>query len=655
MDDSSDRELEQLERIEQLRKLVQAILGNHICLMIVVFLLFLAIFLAFAYMSVTRSMDRYQATIVLHYYPNNTQKIQSYDTKYLVQMFNRQALIHKFFREMTDETGGKISSNRILVTQERKQNNSISITLFARTDNEAITLTNAFAQFCIREYTSERKTDLEKWRDALLQQKQDTFKEIQRINMEKDKLTVPLNVASPEKEYDRLRFTLGEKQAALVKLTLLVTNQQRKKEKLEEEMGELNPAILLYEKEIRGYTNDLKRIDTEILVLNEQYTEENPKMKAVLAQKKVLQENFDKFLRDKSISFYDINSIGKLDRITTELKGVSEELNVKEEELRLLKAEVSSGSEKFYKLNEIIPRYQQLSLQGANLLDSVQKINDNIADINYVLLLIKDDLFVGEQIEAAKGESWLNKKSIFIASFAAIVVTGFLALLTVLVEFRFGKVANAMEMELYSDFTFLGALPDSEKKLAGGDKESIVLNGIYHSFQNTGMEHHIVLVAELPGATIIQGLFKNITWNYGMAGKEVLTIDIIDAKDLNENTPTTDTCIISHRDWNGELPLENVNNITEAELQLLKTDLRILRKKYSLIFIRQKAPIRDALFLKKISVVCDGLLIGIGAKRTLRKSLRALARAFHKEVLPVMTILTEHSKRDAGNIGNWEI
>ena len=656
MDDSSDRELEQLERIEQLRKLVQAILSNYIWLLVVVFVLFLALSLAYSYMSVTRANDRYQATIVLHYYPKNTQRIQSYDAKYLVQMFNRQALIHKFFKEMSDElSANKVSASRIMVGQERKQNNSIIITLYARTENDAITLTNSFAQFCIREYTSERINDLQKWKDALLQQKQDTFKEIQRINLEMDKLTVPLNVASPEKEYERLRFTLGEKQANLVKLTLQVTNQQRKKEKLEEEMGTLNPSILLYEKEIRSFTNSLKKIEADILALNELYTEENPKMKVIMAQKKALQESYDSFLREKKISFFDIDSIGKLDRITTELRTVSDELSVKEEELRLLKAEVSSDSEKFSKLNEIIPRYQQLRQQSTNLLDSIQKVDDNIADINYILLLVKDDLFVGEQIETAIGESWLNKKSIFVSCFAAIVMTGVLALLTVLIEFKVGKVANASELELYSDFVFLGTLPNSEDKLKGGDKKNnITLNGICHRFQNTGVEHHIVMVGMLPGAKIIQGLFENIAWNYAMAGKEVLIIDIVEAKDFNENTPMSDTCIVSYREWSGLLPLESVKHLPETELQLLKQDLKVLRKKYALIFIRQNAAL-DALFLKRIAEVCDGLLIGVGAKATKRKSLRALGKVFIKENKPIMTVLTVDSKYVAGSSGGWEI
>ena len=657
MDDSSNRELEQLERIEQLRKLVQAILGNHVWLLVVVFFLFLAGLLSFVYMSVTHSEDRYHATIVLHYYPKHTQKIEAYDAKYLVQMFNRQALLHKFYKEVNDELArSKSITNTISISQEKKQNNSISITLFAKTEKEAIALTNSFAQFCIREYTSERITDLQKWKDALLQQKQDTFKDIQRISMEKDKLIVPLNVVSPEKEYERLRVTLGEMQAELVKLTLLVTNQKRKKEKLEEEIGKLNPSILIYEKEIRSFTITLKKIDTEILVLNEQYTEENPRMKAMMAHKKAVQDNYDNFLREKKISFLDIDSIGKLDRITTELKNVSDELEVKEEELRLLKSEVSSNSEKFYKLNEVIPRYQQLSQQSANLMDSIHKVDDSIADINYILLLVKDDLFVGEQIEAAKGESWLNKKSVFICCFVAFVMTGFLGILTVLLEFMFGKVSNGLELELYSDFNYLGALPDSEKRLVGDTKENIILNGICHRFQSTGVEHHVVLAGVLPGANIVQGLFDNFEWNYAMAGKEVLTIDIINANDFNENTPMTDTCIVSYREWTGVLPLANSRFFSPSELKQLKADLDILRDKYDLIFIRRKTPLkRDRLFLEQIGTVCDGLLIGIGARRTLRKSLRDLGKIFLKDKMPIMTILTEHSKHDMGAIGNWEV
>ncbi len=648
MDESSDRELEQLEQIEQLRKLIQAILGNHICLLIVVFLFFLALFLTYVYWSVTHSPDRYQASIVLHYFPKETKKIEAYEAKYLVQMFNRQALIHKFFKEMENEfAGSKVAASRIMVWQERRENSSISLKLYARTEQDAVILTNSFAQFCIREYTSERKTDLERWKDALLQQKQDTFKEIQRINMEMEKLTVPLNVISPEKEYERLRLSMGEKQAALVKLTLLVTNQQRKKEKLEEEMGTLNPNILLYEKEIRSFTNSLQKINAEILVLNEQYTEENPKMKAVLAQKKTLQENYDNFLREKKISFVDIDSIGKLDRITMELRAVSEELAVKEEELRLLKAEVSSNSEKFFKLNEIIPRYQQLNQQSASLMSSIHAVDDNIADINYILLLVKDDLFVGEQVETAIGESVFNKKSAFIACFAALVMTGFLALLGVLYEYRFGNVADATELELYPEFNYLGALPDSEERLKEDKTDKSFLDDIYHRFQNAGGEHHIVMVGVLPGATIVDGFFDAVNLNYGTTGKEVFCINIIDAKDSDENALMPDTCIISlDRDLKGVLPLENVKNITDSEMLLLKTDLKHLRKKYALIFIRQKKPIVNSLFLKKISEVCDGLLIGVGAKRSKRRSLRALGRAFKKDDLPIMTILTEHSKHD---------
>ena len=654
MEDSTERELEQFERLEQLRKLVQAILSKHIVLLIVVFLLFLAAFLSIIYLKVSHSPDRFKATIILHYFPKKTNKIQSYDSKYLVQMFNRQALLHKFYKEVNDEFArSKPVANKISIYQERKQDSSIYISLNTMTPKEAIALTNAFAQFCIREYTSERMTDLQKWKDALLQQKQDTFKDIQRINQEKDRLIIPLNVVSPERDYERLRLSLGEQQAALVKLTLVVTNLQTKKERLEEAMAKHNPNILLYEKEIKSYFATLKQIDDEILLNQERYTEENPRMLALLARKQTIKENFDIFLKERKISFDDIEFIETLNRLTRELKEVKGELELKEEEQRLLKTEISSNSERFHVLNEVLPRYQQLSQQSANLMDSVQKVDDSIADINYLLLLVKDDLFVGEQVETAEGEALFDKKSIFIAFFSTVVLTGFFAIFVVMLDFFFGKVTNAKELELYSDFSFLGILPESEKMLENESPEDLTLSAVCHRFQSTGNEHHIVMVGVLPGGTIIKELFENFEWNYAMSGKRILSIDMMSASDFNENTPMEDTCIIAYHDWKGILPVANQRYFSPAEMDLLKRDLEVLRKTYDLIFIRRGEPIkRDRLFLEQMASICDGLLIGVGAQKTLRKSLRALGKIFLKKNKPIMTVLSDSSNR--GNSENWE-
>ncbi len=654
MDDSTERELEQLEKLEQLRKLVQAILGRYLVWLIVVFLIFLAAFLYATYLMVSHSSDRFMATIILHYFPKNTSKIQAYDAKYLVQMFNRQALLHKFYKEINDEFArSKPVANRIQIYQERSQKNSIYISLNAMTSKEAVALTNAFAQFCIREYTSERMTDLQKWKDALLQQKQDTFKDIQRINQEKDRMIVPLNVVSPERDYERLRLSLSEQQTALVKLTLQITNLQAKKERLDEELSKLNPRILLYEKDVKNYLATLKQIDNEILLTQERYTAENPRMLALTDRKQIVKESFDDFLKARKISVSDIDNIDVLNRLTGELKECKDDLELKTEEQRLLKGEISSNSERFHALNEVLPRYQQLTQQSANLMDSIHKVDDSIADINYLLLLVKDDLFVGEQVETAQGGALFDKKSIFIACFVTSVLTGFLAILIVVLDFFFGKVANAKELELYDDFSFLGILPESKKMLPDKVQDDLGLNSVYHRFQSMGFDHSIVLVGALPGGVIIQELFENFQWNYYMAGKKILSIDMVSSSDFNENTPMDDTCIIAYHGWKGILPVANQKFFSPAEMDLLKRDLEMLRKSFDLIFIRRGDPIKgDRLFLEQMLPICNGFLIGIGAQKTLRKNLRSLGKIILKKDKPIMMVLSDNSHE--GKSDNWE-
>ena len=90
-------------------------------------------------------------------------------------------------------------------------------------------------------------------------------------------------------------------------------------------------------------------------------------------------------------------------------------------------------------------------------------------------------------------------------------------------------------------------------------------------------------------------------------------------------------------------------------MDLLKRDLDVLRKEYDLIFIMRDDTIKgERLFLEQIGTVCDALLIGVGAQKTLRKSLRFLGNVFQKKKLAVMTILSDDSVFKAGKSEDWE-
>ena len=82
MSDESDRELEQLQKLDKLRKLVLTILGTHWILLIVVFFLVLAAVTTAVVVSVSYSSSRYVARINLCYLPKQRGKINPYDEKY---------------------------------------------------------------------------------------------------------------------------------------------------------------------------------------------------------------------------------------------------------------------------------------------------------------------------------------------------------------------------------------------------------------------------------------------------------------------------------------------------------------------------------------------------------------------------------------------
>ena len=99
MDTFSEKELERLKKLEQLRRLLQTILGSHIRLLIVGFVVILALILTLTYLRAVHSPKRYEAQAILYYYPKQTGNIQAYNAKYVLQVLSRNDLRHQFLLE----------------------------------------------------------------------------------------------------------------------------------------------------------------------------------------------------------------------------------------------------------------------------------------------------------------------------------------------------------------------------------------------------------------------------------------------------------------------------------------------------------------------------------------------------------------------------
>ena len=655
MDAESDKELEQMQKLDKLRKLVQTILGSHLILLSILFVLILSAVLAFVMISVTYSPKRYLSRLTLCYHPKQKGKISQYDDKYVLMILNRQATRINFVKsgKEKDNNRKRVAGN-ILIRTDRKQPHNFSIQLFAASESKAVDLINEFAQICIQEYTRERTVDLRKWKKVLEDERKGIFQEIRKYSEQIAHLTMPLQVVSLDKDYESLRTQISELQAARTRLKLALDNLNTQKAQLEKELSSVSPAVLQHQQELNTFFTDLKKLDDEIANAAEIYTEANPKMIALQSRRNAVNKRLNRFLKSKGIKSADPEMLRTAEKVSGELKMLRSELTAKTNEMQILDGEIADCEKRFRTLTEYQPKLQNLVQQRKNLQESMKHLEESIAEINYMLLMVKEDLFINEKATSAVGSRPFTKKNIAICIFAALVFISFFAALTVLLEFFFGHVVNAEELKIYQEFHYLGVLPDSEGMFDSEEREKMALNKLFHNFQMLGS--HVIFTGALPGSRIINKLFEFFEWNFAMSGHRMLIMDMVHAEEFEEQPDSdSETMIVTFSGGKCYLPLTSKKFLSPSELELLKNDFRILKKTYDYIFIRHSFTMRRSiLFLTQIAELCDGALVAVGAGKTSRKSLRHLLATQIKIKIPVMTILTEHFAKELNKDLNQE-
>jgi len=644
-EDFSEQEQEQaqLRKLDQLRKLVQTILGHHLFLLIIIFILILGAVLSFVLMQVSYSSSRYLARLNLCYQPKQKGKIGQYDDRYVLQILKRKSTRVSFYSQRDGkDSKRKQISGQIMFLTNRKQPHNFNILLHAGSEAEAVDFINEFGQVCINEYIKERTQDLEKWKKVLEDERKEIYGNMQKLNAEATQLTTPLNVVSPEKDYERLRTQMNDLQSSRVRLNYTLKNLNRHKAQLEKDLSTVNPMILTYQFEIKKFFTELEKLDKEISLAEELYTPENPKMITLLSRRNAERKRLADFLKSKGIGSADPQMLRTAEKLNTELKNVLQELETKNGELRILDGEIDGCRKRLQTLTQYRPKLQMLTQKRRNLQESMQRLDESISEINYMLLMVKEDLFIGEKASSAVGDQPFSKKRLAICIFAALALTAFFAALVVLLEFIFGRIANVKELMLYDEFHFLGVLPASEKMFNSEDRERLIFNKIFHKFQAEG--HHIIFTAALPGAKIISQLFDFFEWSFATTGRKMLIVDMVLAEEFDEiPDEDSDTILITFSKGKCYLPLASKKFLSSSEAEMLKSDFQLLKEKYDYIFIRHSFTLRrSVLLLEQIAALCDGAIVAVAAGKTPRKSLRYLISTQLKINIPIMTVLTDH-------------
>ena len=157
-----------------------------------------------------------------------------------------------------------MAANQIQFVTNRKQPRNFNILLNAASEDDAIELVNEFAQVCIQEYTKERTHDLLSWKATLEKEREGLKDQIRDCDNKISQLVLPLNIVTPDKEYERIRIQLNEFQTSRIRLAVVLGNLNNRKKQLEKELSEVNPSVLLYQQEIKTFQAELEKLDKEI-------------------------------------------------------------------------------------------------------------------------------------------------------------------------------------------------------------------------------------------------------------------------------------------------------------------------------------------------------------------------------------------------------
>ena len=96
---------------------------------------------------------------------------------------------------------------------------------------------------------------------------------------------------------------------------------------------------------------------------------------------------------------------------------------------------------------------------------------------------------------------------------------------------------------------------------------------VCHHLQSDGADCHTILAGTLPGARLVPEFFEACEWHQFMAGKKMLTIDIVLACNADDSIPMEDTGIVAYSGSKGILPVTSTKYLSPSEQELLRQDI----------------------------------------------------------------------------------
>ncbi len=612
---------EELRRIELLRNLIALLCRQHwiffaLCFAAVTVLTMAA--LAFAVMT---SEKRYEATANLVFVPQKSADVPGATADSAMQVFSGVS-VHKQLAVRLKLTGKKrlLLADRITVAWDAKNANRFTVRVRSRDGEDALRTADTFADLCISEYIKWRKRELNEWQTSFMKRKQDFKNNSTNIENELLALNVKGGTFSLEQSQEELWKELVSGKQALNELVYQETSLKYQLDKLQKQLDKINPHLLMYLDKVKEFRRDLDQNERELERLQLLYTENNPKLIAVMEQYRIKQKKYNDFFAGHAIPAVTGETLAAVDKLKAALKETEEKFEVIAANKRVLTQELARKERASAELRELLPRYVQLKQELEVQQKNISNIERELSDIIYLQTTVRHELSRIDNAVISDEKSPFSVKNIAVSIVAGLAGAGIAASALLGYLIIRGRISGMEELMLYHELSPLGELAGKQPKQ---------LQQLFFSVQNSDMDKKLIFEGSVDCVSYPAALQNALDWNLAMRGKSFCRLKMVCSGDFDfENIHDCNMLSsVFYKGNSGFMPLENISMLSPMEIRMLERDIAELQKSFDVVILALAQPFPCGKKLaEQLFGMCDYMFFLLKKGVTLRASLRGLLR-----------------------------
>lgn len=641
MDDIlTEEERENMRKIAALRKVAWGIFVKWSWLFLLVFVYLSVGFSAYLVHRLAKSGQRFEATTRLLYTARQVGKVTPMGDKQLLRVLERRSLRRRVGEKIPLPRGEKESlAFDLAIKQEGRPSNMFTLTAKSSSKTAAARKVNAYADILLDEYADYRAQELARWMGAAGAKEDDFLKEIAEFEAQEALLKSQAGTPTPIETLTMLNSLLSDQRRNLLMMEVEAAAERAKKEKCEDDLGDLGPKILGCSEELQPIKRAMESLDAEISKLREIYTDLNPKVRGKLEDRAALEAEYMGVLEARGIKGLTPEDISRIERSAKGLLDAQARLEALEDGRGTLERGMRENEERVEKLSAVAPQLERLRTQRMDVERLRRELGEQLNEAGYVRETLRSDLQQIERAEGASDRNPLGLKTFLLGAGAAAVCTGALVVWTLMLGLLFGKVRGAVELGAYGDVEVLGSLPGHWSMRKRAERDSLGVVAL--NFVNAKSPKGAVLVCRLKGAKPQPKFVAALEWSLSMSGQRAFTMNVVQSADFKSEEDSETLINTVKKGSQGWFPVVNRYSLAPTELQMLRADLETLKADFDCIFMTMPGGLRrGGNFLSQLLGACDSALLVAGCDKTRRRELAYVKRLVAIAGKPMMGLMT---------------